>query len=294
MFRAIYQVDAFTDQPYGGNPAGVVSVAEGLTANQMQQIAREMNVSETAFLLPGGSDCDFEVRFFTPTEEVDLCGHATIAAFYLLRELGIVPEKQTKLVQKTRAGRLEIVYQTDGSVLMLQAAPTRIKDVADPARLAAIMGLDPLHVGISGKLGAPEIWSTGLADIMLPVGSLEALKTLAPDMDQLAEYSKVQGVIGVHAFAFDEEGQLWCRNFAPACGIPEEAATGTSNGALGACLHHHGGAPWNDLQFTAHQGDWMGRPSRIAVRVTGGSTPSVWVGGRAVTTLKGEILEPGI
>ncbi len=292
MKLKIYQVDAFTDRAYGGNPAGVVPDGRLLSAGQMQQIALEMNLSETAFVFPGGPGYDFEVRFFTPLEEVDLCGHATVAAFHLLRELGRVPAGMEKLVQKTRAGLLEIVLQPDGGILMRQANPKRLIVYEDTTELAEIMGARKEDLRISGILESPESWSTGLPDIMLPVSSVAALKAMVPDMGRLSDFSRKAEVTGVHAFAFTEEGVLWCRNFAPACGIPEESATGTSNGALGACLHYHGRKQGDVLEFTAHQGDWMGRPSRISVNVRGGANPEVWVGGRAVTVIEGDILIP--
>lgn len=292
MKRNIYQVDAFTDRPYGGNPAGVVPAAEGMSAEQMQKIAMEMNLSETAFVFPGGDGYDAEVRFFTPVEEVDLCGHATIATFHLLRELSLLPLGKDRLIQKTKAGCLDIVLEPDGSILMRQAAPQQIQIYRDVDELAAIVGADPKLLAISGFLEHPASWSTGLPDIMLPVCSVEALKNLEPDMGKLSAFSTREGVTGVHAFAFDDAGILWCRNFAPACGIPEEAATGTSNGALGACLHHNGWHQEGTTAFIAHQGDWMGRPSRIAVTVRGIGQPEVWVGGRAVTVIEGQILVP--
>lgn len=292
MSLQIYQVDAFTDRPYGGNPAGVVPQAAGLSTAQMQKIAMEMNLSETAFIFPGGVGFDFEVRFFTPLEEVDLCGHATIATFHLLQETGRIAAGKTTLIQKTRAGNLAIFLQPEGSILMRQAEPKQIKVYQDVAELAAVMGTDQESMKVPGILEKPESWSTGLPDIMLPICSVAALKALSPDMAKLGEYSRREGVTGVHAFALEEDETVWCRNFAPACGIPEEAATGTSNGALGACLQHHRWKGMETLHFTAHQGDWMGRPSRIAVSVAGKITPEVWVGGKAVTVLKGDILAP--
>ncbi len=291
MKRSIYQVDAFTDQPYGGNPAGVVPNANGLTAQQMQKMAMEMALSETAFVFPGGEDNDFEVRFFTPVEEVDLCGHATIATFHLLKESGLIPQGKERLTQKTKAGMLDIIIGSDGQILMRQAAPKHIKTFDDAGALAEVMGVKPQELSIPGILEKPEIWSTGLPDIMLPVKTVDILKAMVPDMQKLSAYSRSQEVTGVHAFAFASDGTVWCRNFAPACGIPEEAATGTSNGALGACLHHHGWKTGNSTLFTSHQGDWMGRPSRIQVAVKG-EVPEIWVGGQAVTVLSGEIIIP--
>lgn len=292
MNRWIYQVDAFTNYAYGGNPAGVLTDGSGLSTAQMQKIAMEMSLSETAFVIPGKPGYDFEVRFFTPTEEVDLCGHATIATFHQLKALGMIPEGKKELIQKTKAGLLTVRYEENGSVLMRQADPQYIKQHPEFSTLAEIMGTVPGELRIPGVLEAPETWSTGLPDIMLPVSSVALLKSLQPNMGELAAYSRAENVTGVHAFALDESGEVWCRNFAPACGIPEEAATGTSNGALGACLHHHGWKAGQPLIFTAHQGDWMGRPSRITVSVLGAEHPEVWVGGHGVTVLSGEILIP--
>lgn len=291
MKRKIYQVDAFTDTPFGGNPAGVVPDADGLSEAQMQVLAREMNLSETAFVFPGGAGYDYALRFFTPTEEVDLCGHATIAAFHLLLELDCLPPGRETLKQKTGAGILDITLLSGGGILMRQAAPQRLQRFESSEDLAAVMGCAPTAIGIPGVLAGPEIWSTGLPDILLPMASLEALRQLTPVMEPLAEYSRSLGVTGVHAFALSAEGQLFCRNFAPACGIPEEAATGTSNGALGACLAFHGYNGGEGLALTVRQGDWMGRPSRIQVTVQP-ETQAVWVGGQAVTVLGGEILLP--
>lgn len=102
MKKKFYQVDAFTSEAYSGNAAGVVIDAKGLSSSQMQLIAREMKLSETAFVLPGGFDYDFELRFFTPSEEVNLCGHATIATFNLLKELGMIDHSKKELVQKQK------------------------------------------------------------------------------------------------------------------------------------------------------------------------------------------------
>ncbi len=292
MKKKIYQVDAFTDRPFGGNPAGVLPSAVGLSDDQMQKIAMEMSLSETAFVFPGDDGYDFEVRFFTPIEEVDLCGHATIATFHLLSELGMIPKEKGRLMQKTKAGLLEIIIDPEGGILMRQAAPKQIKVYNAVMELAEVMGTEPGAIGIPEILEKPESWSTGLPDIMLPMQSVNALKALKPDMIRLSELSQREQVTGVHAFAVEKDGSVWCRNFAPSCGIPEEAATGTSNGALGACLHYHGWKTNDATVFTANQGDWMGRPSRIQVSVGGPEVPEIWVGGRAVTVLEGEILIP--
>lgn len=290
MKKKIYQVDAFTSVPYAGNPAGVVPDARGLTEKQMLRIAKEMKLSETAFVFPGGYGYDVEVRFFTSTEEVNLCGHATIATFSLLKELGYFPKQKTELIQKTKAGNLAIKYMADDLVMMRQTEPVHVSKSLSQEILCDAMVIHPSDMGIKLVMEKAEIWSTGLEDIILPMKSLDDLKALSPNMNKLAAYSKELNVIGVHAFTIDDNNTIWCRNFAPACGIPEESATGTSNGALGACLYTKGYHKDGKLSFKAHQGDWMDSPSRIHVEVSKADTLEVWVGGKAVEVLEGEIL----
>lgn len=289
MKRTIYRVDAFTSQPYSGNPAGVMPNADGLSDYQMQDIAKEMNLSETAFVFLGGVYYDFEVRFFTPTEEVDLCGHATIATFSLLKSLNIIKADVKKITQKTKAGLLEVSFLENNLVIMQQSDPVNIKTEVASKELSEIMGIDLNDIGFEDFMKSPEIWSTGLKDILLPLKSLLILKDMKPSMEKLSDYSKKLGVIGVHAFAVDINKQIWCRNFAPAFGIEEESATGTSNGALGACLYTKGYQRDGELNLKINQGDWMESPSRIFVKVNGKNNPKVWVGGEAIKVFEREI-----
>lgn len=285
----IYQMDAFTDKPFSGNPAGVVPNADGLNEQQMLMIAKEMNLSETAFVFQGDERCDFEVRFFTPTEEVDLCGHATIATFSLLKELGKF--EKDEVTQKTKAGILSVKVIDDNTILMKQAEPKKIEKDLAKKRLLEAMKLEEKDYGISGLMEEAEIWTTGLKDILMPVKSKEALKAMNPDMSKLTELSNDLDVIGLHAFAIEDD-IFYARNFAPACGIPEEAATGTSNGALGACLHSKGYKGLKTLSFTVNQGMWMNSPSQIDVSVLDLENPEVWVGGKAIKVIEGQIVKP--
>ncbi|MFZ5968708.1 MAG: PhzF family phenazine biosynthesis protein [Bacillota bacterium] len=302
MEKIIYQVDAFADRPFGGNPAGVVPDSRGLSEKEMQKIAREMNLSETAFVTAlRDEEADFHVRFFTPEQEVDLCGHATIAAFYVMTKKGYIEVNGGKKVitQKTKAGTLPVeieIAQTDQiHVMMTQAKPMFGEQIKDIGVLAEIMGTKEDEIGISGKTILPQIVSTGLHDIIMPVVSLKALKRIKPDMERLALYSKQMGVIGVHAFTLEKEedaSYLSARNFAPACGIDEEAATGTSNGALGAYLVNNNIiALEKEATILCEQGYYMGRPSKIMVKLIGDKENyCVRVGGTAFITLEGVIV----
>lgn len=302
MEKIIYQVDAFTDIPFGGNPAGVVPDAAGLTDRQMQQIAREMNVSETAFVTKQkGGTADFHVRFFTPTQEVDLCGHATIGAFFVLAKKGYIEgDGAVKIVkQKTGAGILpvEIYFETHevAHIYMTQAKPQFVFSVQNKKELAEIMGIKETDIGLEGIEATPQGISTGLPDIILPVKSLDVLKNIRPDWNALAAYSNRLGVVGVHAFSLETEDKgssLACRNFAPAVGINEEAATGTSNGALGAYLIQNDIILWaGEHTLLCEQGYYMDRPSKIMVKLEGSKEDLiVKVGGKAVITLEGVMM----
>lgn len=299
MKKVIYQVDAFSDVPFGGNPAGVVLDAIGLNHIQMLKIAREMNLSETAFIFPLNNNvADYEVRFFTPTQEVDLCGHATIASFFALASKSMITGRDTvKIVkQKTKAGILPVeLYFKDSkihSVMMTQAKPKFLFNVENICELADIMGLNAGDIGIDGYFLIPQAVSTGLTDIMLPVKSLSALKAINPNYDKLAQYSNKLNIIGVHAFTLETEEEsstLACRNFGPAAGIDEEAATGTSNGALGAYLVKNDVLKFeNNLTIICEQGYYMQRPSKIIVKLEGCKDDlTVKVGGSAIIVSSG-------
>lgn len=294
MKKLIYEVNAFSDVPHGGNPAGVVPNATGLNYNDMLNIAKDMNLSETAFIFPIQNDeWDYEVRFFTPTQEVDLCGHATIASFFTLASKGIITgTDNVKIIkQKTKAGILPVeLYFNDSkidNVMMTQAKPKFVFDVENIDELAEIMGIKACDIGADGYYLIPMAVSTGLTDIILPVKSLSVLKSINPNFSKLAQYSNDLNIIGVHVFTLETEedsSTLSCRNFAPAVGINEEAATGTSNGALGAYLVENDVLKFKDnITIICEQGYYMNRPSKIIVRLEGSkSSLTVKVGGKAI------------
>lgn len=292
----IYQVDAFTDKAFGGNPAGVVLESEGLNERQMQNIAKEMNLSETVFLStidPG----NYKVRFFTPSCEVDLCGHGTIATFHTLAELGYISsngkDKKT-LFQETKAGKLavEITFKNGviDKVFMEQARPKDYGKVGEITELLLAMGINEADLGIPGYRIDPEIISTGLPDIILPINNKEILDNLQIDKGLLIKVSRKLEVTGVHAFYLPElnSKEVYTRNFAPLVGIDEEAATGTSNGALIYFLKKN--KLIDGRKITAYQGESLGRPSQIYCSIeerNGGKI--VTVGGRAKIVMKGRI-----
>ncbi len=319
-----YIADAFTEKLFGGNPAGVVildgckgapsnvNLAEsGWPAEEiMIKTAAELRYSETAFVMPLGNG-KFHTRYFTPAAEVDLCGHATIATFTVLREAGLIGEGD--YINHTMAGDLTIKVSKT-SVLMEMGAPKiggELKEDAELRRLYEIMGLGDyaVHIKAGGfaktladAVTYPKMVSTGLMDIMMPVADREALEKISPDFAALTQLSKDYGVVGVHAFcpaspdeleadaakgltAFSGGVTAHARNFAPLYDIDEEAATGTSNGALTYYLKSCG-ILGESGDVCVIQGEKMGRPSVIRARLDG---ESVMVGGSAVILAEGNI-----
>ncbi len=274
-------VDAFAEEPFGGNPAGVVLLDEMNFPSDkfMQQVAAEFRFSETAFVRHDG-DNEFTVRYFTPCGEVDLCGHATIATFGTLYKLGIIADG-TLCINHTLAGKLQV--RVGEKVMMEMADPQIIDATVDIERLHRVMGVKDSHCPLP-----VQVVSTGLPDIMMPVASVEALNALTPDMDALAHLSDELHVTGVHAFALSDDGfTAHVRNFGPLYGIPEESATGTANGALTHYLHHNSiiTAP-AECRFL--QGEAMQRPSTVATSLLGDG--AIWVGGNSTIITIGEII----
>ena len=287
-------MDAFSARLFGGNQAGVALPEHPLDDGVMQQIAAEFKHSETAFAAvePDGS---VTLRYFTPAGEVELCGHATIGSFHALQEMGLVAEGGT-YIDETLSGTLEVVVGKD-AILMDMAKPQAFESLDTPEQLAElyqVMGLS--HKGQGAVVERAELSllprkvSTGLTDIMMPVADEAELEKIAPDFPALTEHSRRYNVVGVHAFTVNTtDGMIHARNFAPLYDIDEEAATGTSNGALVYYLYLNGLVAL-DKVYTVVQGEKMGRPSRISAQVTlKDGQPFVKVGGPAVTLAQGEI-----
>jgi PhzF family phenazine biosynthesis protein len=273
MKHVIYQVDSFTTTIFEGNPAGVVPNADELTGQQMQKIAREMNNSETAFIINRpGPGYDIEVRFFTPTREVPICGHATIAAhFVYAREHGMT---EGVIRQKTKAGILpvEVIRENKGTrIVMTQAGIVFGSILAGENKDKLIKGLNLDARDIAEELPV-QIVSTGHSKVMVPVKSKSVLDDITINASLLTELSAEIGCNGFYAFTFDsqEKGVLVSgRMFAPAIGIAEDPVTGNANGPLGAYLTHYGRIEKkaDGYTFDIKQGEAIDRKGYMKVHV---------------------------
>ena len=288
-----YIMDAFSEKLFGGNQAGVVVLPDGVDFpddETMKKTDAELRYSETAFVKKL-NDNEFQTRYFTPAAEVELCGHATIGTFCALLDLGLV-ENNRKYINHTLSGDLEIDIDR-GKVLMDMATPVRLNEINTPEALRelyTIMGLDWDDEVKKGLKLTPQMVSTGLPDIMMPVTSLEVLESIDPDFPALAKLSEKYEVVGVHAFTTNcDDATCHVRNFAPLYEIDEEAATGTSNGALTYYGYLNGFVrEGDDCKFI--QGEKMGRPSVILSHIEAdGDNVKVKVGGSAVILANGEI-----
>jgi len=274
-----YIVDAFTDQPFGGNPAGVVLLESNIFPPEalMLKIAAELRYSETAFVRKL-SPTEYQVRYFTPKAEVELCGHATIATFALLhQEAGIVGN----CLCHTQAGDLAIEV---GEQVMMQMAMPRI--------VATIENTDEIYRALGMTNYQPtlpvQIAYSGLPDLMIPISDVTTLNGLQPNMEAISAITQQKNAVSFHVFAFGNDGHTaHVRDFAPLYDIPEESATGTANAALTHYLAVNGVIPKRG-DFSFLQGEAMGRPSIVATRIT--NDGSIYVGGPATIVAKGDLI----
>lgn len=275
-----YKINAFAKTIEGGNPAGVVTDADLLSEDDMKKIAGILGFSETAFVMKSDA-ADYKVRFFTPNEEVDLCGHATIGTYSTLLSKGLI--KSGTYTQETRAGILNVEVKEDSTIMMNQTSP-KFCEMVDAKEIA-----DSLNTSVDNiRRDIPvQIVTTGLRDIMVPIKNIDILNSIKPDFDKVSEISKKCKVVGYHLFTLDSlyHSNAYCRNFAPLFDIPEESATGTSNGALACYLFKQGIVSSGSCEnMIFEQGYSMNLPSEILVslNVVDDEIKEVKVGGKAL------------
>jgi PhzF family phenazine biosynthesis protein len=299
----IFQYNAFTDRPFAGNPAGVVTDASGLSDEAMRNIARQLNLAETAFLLPASRpDADVRLRWFTPGMEVALCGHATIAAFTAAAEHGVFPVEQggtRDLRVETRSGILRVrltrpegAERAEGAegayqVAMQLPVPTFDSLDVDREAFAALWGVGP------DELAGEWLVHTGLNYWYLPVRDRAALRALVLRTDKLARVND-SAAFAFHTRDTVERDSHWhLRFFAPFHGVDEDIVTGSAQGPMGvvhlALREDEPRDGWTALK--GEQGDHLGRPGRVRVNVhrRAGVVDDLEIAGGAVAMLEGTI-----
>ncbi|MFC4987257.1 PhzF family phenazine biosynthesis protein [Saliphagus infecundisoli] len=281
-------VDAFTDDPLTGNAAGVVPDAGELSEPTMQAIARELSVSETAFL-SASAEAERRIRYFTPTQEVDLCGHATIASGSYLHETGDVETGTTTL--ETNVGVIEVDVEDDGTVWMSQDDPEIREADASYGTVADALGVERAALEGAREDLPLAVSSTGLPFLMVPITYLSDLGDADPDMAAIEPLADSVGATGIYAFTFDTlqpESALHGRMFAPGAGVPEDPVTGTASCAVAAYLEAYDAFDPTPEELRLEQGHYVSRPGTVLVRID----DEVRIGGRAVTALEGMVRAP--
>lgn len=293
----VYQVDSFTTERFKGNPAGVVVNAKGLSESDMLKIARELNNSETAFIFPPeGTDHDIHVRYFTPTIEVPICGHATIAAHYVRAVELQLPS--TTVIQKTKVGILPVAIDkqaNDYSIVMTQGKIEfgNILTELQRSNLITALGLTADDMDTCCPV---QIVSTGHSKVMVAINSRQKLDSLTPDLSLLKKLSAEIGCNGYFVFKLNSQDSSVLTNgrmFAPAIGIAEDPVTGNANGPLGAYLVKHQLVKHDGsiLTFKGEQGSAIGRSGivDVYVKIEDGQPVQVKIGGKAVIVFQTEI-----
>jgi trans-2,3-dihydro-3-hydroxyanthranilate isomerase len=287
------QVDAFTDIALGGNPCAVVFDADSLNDETMVAVAREMNLSETAFVVRSRI-ADFGARYFTPAEEIPLAGHPTIATVFALVDSGRLPLSSDVLTisLELRVGAIPVdIHSSLGVVqhiVMSQQKP-RFMAAYDLSEVLTVFGLT-VEDALPGH--RPQTVSTGTPQLMIPLRSLDSLRRAQVNIKDYGALKARADFFSAHLFCLEgvtEKGQTFARHFGVPPDLLEDPFTGSATGGMGAYLWRYG--LLNKPVFLAEQGHWMNRPGWATVEIVGqpDNIETVKVGGGAVMIIRGEL-----
>lgn len=300
----------FTDRAFAGNPllivlGAIVLGADGLTAAQMQTLAREFNLSETIFVQrPANPAHTARVRIFFPTAEIAFAGHPTIGcAIHLAEAMGGAEDFERHLVLEEEAGLVPVaVSRVHGITLAELTAPVVPHGVTDAPdrdaaldrrRLAAAVGLSEAEIGFAAH--RPGLWQGGPRFLYVPVAGLDALARASPMQPAWSDIMRAGGVDSAYLYAPGDGCDYQARMFSPTAGIPEDPATGSASAILAAQLQASGALGGGETRLVLHRGVEMGRPSRIGLTVLceHGRLSAVRIKGGAVPISQGHICPPG-
>ena len=278
-----YQVDVFTDHIFGGNPLAVFTEGQKLKEEDLQKIAREMNLSETSFVYPSTkNEADFDVRIFTPTREIPFAGHPTLGSAYVLRKYGAAKENPLRL--NFKAGVIPV--STEGDRSFMQHPPAQILHELIPSKIIAeALGI-PLS-SLDGNLPI-KVVTTGFPALFVPVNSLSVINKIAINTQTLNEVLDPLKIDMIYPFCretLNPNNTVHSRAFAPSLGILEDPATGSVAGAMGAYWASLSNEV--DISMVIEQGYAMQRPSLIYVEVSNREIQKIRVGGQCQSVFTG-------
>ncbi|MEK6698813.1 MAG: PhzF family phenazine biosynthesis protein [Nitrospirota bacterium] len=285
-----YIVDVFAERKYAGNQLAVVRSGQSISDTEMQWIAREMNFSETTFIMAETPrDGGYDVRIFTPGEEVPFAGHPTLGTAHIIRN-EIAPDITGKVILNLKIGQIQVTFNNDGIAWMKQIEPTFGKQFS-AEMLAPVLGLEVNDM--DPRFPIEEV-TTGLPHIIVPLKKLESLKRARVNRERYFELIKNTWAKPVMIFCpepHEKQNDVSVRMFADVFGIPEDPATGSGNGCLAGYLVKHRYFGKTEIDIRSEQGYEIGRPSLLYLRAAERSGRiNVEVGGKSVTVAKGELL----
>ena len=282
METPFYQVDVFSDELFGGNPLAVFLRGEDFKEAQFQQMAREMNLSETTFVLPSSHpDADFDVRIFTPEKELPFAGHPTLGTAFVLRHAGLVPSTQNHVRLNFKVGVIQVDLQEDDKIFMTQPPGKILQTFTNTEEVAQVLGITANNIDLPVQTA-----STGFPALLVPINSLRAMQRIVLNLSLLKVLLEEAGVDMIYPFTrqtLDQKSSVHARGFAPYVGIPEDPATGSVAGALGYYLKDKNPKEEN---LIIEQGYEMKRPGLIFVTMGG---TKIQVGGKTRMVFKASL-----
>jgi trans-2,3-dihydro-3-hydroxyanthranilate isomerase len=284
-----YQVDVFSNKLFGGNPLAVFLKGENFKEDQLQQVAREMNLSETTFVFPPSHpDANFDVRIFTPGKEIPFAGHPTLGTAFVLKYAGLISSTTNNLILNFKAGLISVHIQEDGIILMRTPAGKILQTFSNTKEVADTLGVKPNNIEPNLPI---QTVTTGFPALLVPINSLGAMKEILLDLALLKLLLKEAKADMIYPFTrqtFDQENSIHARGFAPFIGIPEDPGTGSVASALGYYLNEKNS---KEKRIIIEQGYEMKRPSNIIVEIDDveGRTNEIRVGGRVRLVFQGTL-----
>ena len=284
-----YQVDVFSNKLFGGNPLAVFLKGENFKEDQLQQVAREMNLSETTFIFPSSNpDANFDVRIFTPTKEIPFAGHPTLGTAFVLKYAGLIPGTKNHLLLNFKAGLISVYLQDDGIIFMKTPTGKILHTFSNTKDVAQSLGLKVNNIELALPIQAV---TTGFPVLLVPITSIAAMKEILLDLALLETLLMTVKADMIYPFTrqtFDQNNSIHARGFAPFIGIPEDPGTGSVASALGYYLYEKNP---KEKDIKIEQGYEMKRPSNIFVEIDGveGKTNEIRVGGRVRLVFKGTL-----
>lgn len=292
MNHPFYIVDVFAEEKYAGNQLAVIRNAHTLSDKKMQQIAKEMNYSETTFILSEEGNPGYDVRIFTPAQEVPFAGHPTLGTAFIIQK-EIVREPVEQIILNLPVGQIPVTFtyhKESADILWMKQIPPEFYQIFDPKQISTVLSLDKHD--IDDRFPIQEV-STGLPFIIVPLKSLDAVKRASIARDPyytLIKNTRAKALLVFCAEPYNNHHDLNVRVFVDYYGIPEDPATGSANGCLAGYLVKNSYFGKDHIDISVEQGYEIGRPSLLLLKAEKKAEIDIWVGGKVILIARGKLI----